>query len=105
MIRSVPASLVRLAIATTFAAVALPALLGWPVSGLEGAQGSSDTTKVRIRAVEYAFKPAHPRVPAGRIRFRTVNRGSVRHALAIKTPRGVVRTPNIAPGQSASLRV
>jgi uncharacterized cupredoxin-like copper-binding protein len=55
---------------------------------------------------EFKITPASTTVAsAGTVTITVNNMGSITHALAVQTPSGVVRSGNIAPGASATLKV
>lgn len=55
---------------------------------------------------EFKITPANPAVAsAGTITITVNNTGSITHALAVQTPAGIIKTGQIAPGASATLKV
>jgi uncharacterized cupredoxin-like copper-binding protein len=59
-----------------------------------------------LSETEFKITPASPKVSkTGKITITVTNNGTITHALAVQTPSGLVKTPHIAPGQSAELTV
>jgi len=63
-------------------------------------------SKLTLSEAEFKIVPASPVVAhPGTITITVKNTGTITHALAVQTPSGVERTGDIAPGQSATLKV
>jgi uncharacterized cupredoxin-like copper-binding protein len=75
-------------------------------SGGATAVSASGSGGVSLSETEFKITPASPKVSkAGTITIKVTNNGSITHALAVQTPSGVVMTPHISPGHSATLKV
>jgi plastocyanin len=70
-------------------------------TGTTGAGGAA----VTIRESEFKLDPANPKVKAGTVTFQAMNTGTVVHALEVEGKGLEVKTGNIQPGQSQTLRV
>src|SRR4051794_11290758 len=66
-----------------------------------GAAGAAMT----IRESEFKLDPANPTVKAGTVTFKAVNSGTIPHALEVEGQGLEVKTANIQPGQTQTLRV
>jgi uncharacterized cupredoxin-like copper-binding protein len=109
----------RLAMFAPFAAAAL--LAGCGASGSSGTTTSSNSPSsssssatpvasasggVSLSETEFKIIPASAKASkTGKITITVTNKGTITHALAVQTPGGLVKTPHIAPGQSAKLTV
>ena len=60
---------------------------------------------VTIGETEFTLTPANPRVKAGTVQFKAVNRGGAVHALEVEGPSGEVETRELQPGQSQTISV
>ena len=60
---------------------------------------------VTIGETEFRLTPANPRVTAGTVQFRAVNRGGAVHALEVEGPSGDVETRELQPGESQTISV
>lgn len=77
-----------------------------PPAAAASASSSSSATPVSLTETEFKISPASPRIAhTGTITVTVKNSGKFTHALAVKTPSGVVRTGDIAPGATATLTV
>jgi plastocyanin len=63
------------------------------------------STTVKVDAVDVALQPANPRVKPGTVTFQIKNKGTLLHAVEVKTPGGEKRSRDISPGKSDTLRV
>jgi uncharacterized cupredoxin-like copper-binding protein len=64
------------------------------------------SSQLTLSETEFKILPASPVVAhPGTITITVKNAGKITHALAVQTPSGVARTGDIAPGQTATLRV
>jgi uncharacterized cupredoxin-like copper-binding protein len=73
-------------------------------SAAAGASGSGQD--VSLSETEFKITPAGPAVAkTGTITITVRNSGTITHALAVQTPAGIVRTADIAPGATATLKV
>jgi plastocyanin len=117
----------RLAMFAPFAAAALIAGCGsssssTPTTGSSSPAGSSGSATavasgsgggsrggsggVSLSETEFRITPADPKIAkTGKITITITNHGSITHALAVQTPSGISKTPNLTPGQSAKLTV
>ncbi len=109
----------RLAMFAPFAAAAL--LAGCGSSGRSGTTTGSNSPSsssgsatpvasasggVSLSETEFKITPATAKASkTGKITITVTNNGTITHALAVQTPAGPVKTPHIAPGQSAKLTV
>ena len=87
--------MIRLTLAAVLAAVgivAAPAL---------GARTHAVATSVTVTATEFHFKLSKTSVPHGTVTFTVVNKGKLPHDFKIAGK----KTPTIAPGKSAKLKV
>jgi uncharacterized cupredoxin-like copper-binding protein len=96
----------RIAAALVLAALGLVgACAGILLPGSEAAPtaaaAKSATTRVTVNAFEFGYKLSRRSVPTGTVIFRVVNKGKIAHDFKIAGK----KTPNIAPGKSATLRV
>jgi plastocyanin len=61
---------------------------------------------VRLSEAEFAITPGNPRVTGTHVVQLTVtNNGSITHAIAVRTPFGVIKSERIAPGQQGGLTI
>jgi uncharacterized cupredoxin-like copper-binding protein len=75
-------------------------------SGGGTAVSASGSGGVSLSETEFKITPASPQVSkTGTITIKVTNNGSITHALAVQTPSGVVMTPHISPGHTATLKV
>jgi uncharacterized cupredoxin-like copper-binding protein len=109
----------RLALFAPFAAAALLAGCGSSSSSTSStpsgstgaatpvARGSGGGSGgVSLSETEFKITPADPKVSkTGTITITVTNHGAITHALAVQTPSGLRKTPNLTPGQSAKLTV
>jgi plastocyanin len=80
-----------------------PASSGSNGGGTAAATGGD---AIGLSETEFKITPAAAKVSStGTISIKVTNNGSLTHALALKTPSGVVKTSAIPPGQSATLKV
>jgi uncharacterized cupredoxin-like copper-binding protein len=77
---------------------------GTTEEGTSTAAGPAEET-VKLTETEYAIKPARVRVAAGVVEFRVRNDGGIAHALEVESEELEEETEDIAPGQSATLKV
>jgi uncharacterized cupredoxin-like copper-binding protein len=62
-------------------------------------------TTVNVSETEFKLGPANPKIPkAGTVEFKVKNDGQVVHALEVEGPNGEVKTANIDPGKTATLK-
>jgi uncharacterized cupredoxin-like copper-binding protein len=86
-------------------AVALIALSGCGENRATSTGGGSSPAALAISESEFKLTPASAKVAkAGPVTIQVKNAGGTAHALALKTSTGVVTTPTLAPGKSASLK-
>jgi uncharacterized cupredoxin-like copper-binding protein len=71
------------------------------VLAASGSTGDRSVTKVTVTATEFRFVLSRRSVPTGTVVFTVVNAGKLSHDFEI----GGRRTPLLAPGRSATLRV
>ncbi|MFM7718395.1 MAG: multicopper oxidase domain-containing protein [Actinomycetota bacterium] len=93
---------------TASAFVVLVALVGAACGGAGAATGGTDNSPVSVEVMlsEWAISPARIEVPTGRpIAFAVMNMGTAPHTFGVRTPDGVVETPEIAVGETTSLSV
>jgi plastocyanin len=75
-------------------------------SGTTAAKASTSGGSLSVSETEFKITPKDASVPStGTIAITAHNNGKIIHALAVRTPSGVVRTPPIQPGGSAILTV
>jgi plastocyanin len=75
-------------------------------SGGGGTAAATGGDAVSLSETEFKITPTNAKVSStGTISIKVTNNGSITHALAVKTPSGVVKTSAISPGQSATLKV
>ena len=67
---------------------------------VDSAAAAPAVTQARVRLTDFKIQPDRDSFPAGPIKLRVANNGSVKHSLVID---GVAKTPDINPGSSASL--
>jgi uncharacterized cupredoxin-like copper-binding protein len=61
---------------------------------------------VRLSEAEFTITPGIPRVSGTHtVDFRVTNNGSLTHAIAVRTPFGVLKSEPIRPGQQGGLTV
>lgn len=61
---------------------------------------------VRLSEAEFTITPGTPRVSGTHaVDFEVTNNGAVTHAIAVRTPFGVLRSQPIGPGQQGGLTV
>jgi uncharacterized cupredoxin-like copper-binding protein len=61
---------------------------------------------VRLSEAEFTIAPGIPRVSGTHVvDFQVTNNGSVTHAIAVRTPFGVLKSERIGPGQQGGLTV
>ena len=65
---------------------------------------SARAAPVDVSLTEYELRPENPRIKRGIVEFSARNGGRVVHALEVEAPTGEVETPEIQPGDSATLR-
>lgn len=71
-----------------------------------GSSGGSRGGGVSLSETEFRITPADPKIAkTGKITITVTNHGAITHALAVQTPSGISKTPNLTPGQSAKLTV
>ena len=81
---------------------AIGAAIFLAVSPFAGARPSAATaTTVKVTAKEYKFTLSRKSAPHGKVIFKLVNKGALKHDFKIAGK----KTPLIAPGKSATLRV
>jgi uncharacterized cupredoxin-like copper-binding protein len=86
-------------------AVALIALSGCGEKRATSTGAGSSPSAAAISESEFKLTPASVKVPnAGPVRIQVKNAGGTAHALALQTASGVVTSPTLAPGKSASLQ-
>jgi plastocyanin len=86
-------------------AVALLVLSGCGEKRATGTGGGSSPATVAISESEFKLTPASVKVPkAGPVTIQVKNAGGTAHALALQTASGVVTSPTLAPGKSASVK-
>ncbi len=107
----------RIAKLTAFAIPLLLAACGSSSSSTTSSATSSAATsssapaaasggQVTLSETEFKITPATPAVAGtGTITITMHNTGKITHALAVQTPSGVVKTGDIAPGATATLKV
>jgi uncharacterized cupredoxin-like copper-binding protein len=79
---------------------------GGSSSAKQNAPASGGASAVNLAASEFKFDPSDPSVKkTGVVTFRVKNGGQVTHALEVEGPGEEKKTGNIAPGQSAALKV
>lgn len=89
--------------ASALGAVALGSLVA-AVSAFGGATGQTATTTVAVTAGKpaiFSFTLSKKVVPRGTVVFKVTNKGSIAHDFKIAGK----KTPNLAPGKSATLKI
>jgi uncharacterized cupredoxin-like copper-binding protein len=82
------------------------ALAGISLAGaiaVSSSSGTTATTKVTVKMVDYRFRLSTKTVHKGTIVFTVINKGQVPHIFEIQRLRK--QTPLLQPGQRATLRV
>src|SRR3990170_5643688 len=74
-------------------------LLATGASGRQAVQAGAQEVTVAVTALDSGFRLSRRSVPAGRVRFLVVNRGSAAHDFAIAGR----KTRALAPGERAEL--
>jgi nitrite reductase (NO-forming) len=92
--------MLRLKLSTGIALTALIAVLGVTSIALAHTQAATSTT-VTVKATEFKFRLSTNRARHGVFIFKVTNKGHVKHDFKIAGK----KTPLIAPGKSATLRV
>ena len=67
-----------------------------------GTGGASTVPTVNVTLSEFAINPSNITVPPGKVSFVVANNGTMEHNFEIK---GVAKTDNLGPGQTATLTV
>jgi uncharacterized cupredoxin-like copper-binding protein len=71
-----------------------------------GTSGASSSPGATVSETEFKLDPAAATVDkAGQVTVEVKNDGSTEHALEIDAPGGEVKTPALAPGKSATLKL
>jgi uncharacterized cupredoxin-like copper-binding protein len=74
-----------------------------PASSSSGGGDAMQT--VKVSETEFKLDPANPSVSkAGKVSIQVTNDGKVTHALEVEGPNGEVKTSDIQPGKSATLK-
>jgi len=88
------------AYASALLAVAVLAVAG-PAASAPSAKHAAAATAVTVTATEFKFKLSKTSVPHGAVTFKVVNKGKLAHDFKINGK----KTPSIAAGKSATLKV
>jgi uncharacterized cupredoxin-like copper-binding protein len=67
--------------------------------------GGSASAAASVSETEFKLDPSSARASAGSVSVQVKNDGTTQHALVIEAPGGEVKTPTLAPGKSATLKL
>ena len=71
----------------------------------ETAASGPAVATISVAETEFRLSPSNPSVAKkGVVEFKVVNAGKIAHALEVEAPGGEVETPEIEPGDDATLR-